>query len=193
MPPSKNRTRDEITEKSMNVFWRRGFASTSVDDLVREAGTTRHSLYQEFGGKDRLFEQCLIAYNALIVTPAFARVETGAGGIADIAQYFEHQIGLGEKAGLPGPGCLMANTMTEVAATPERAAQLVAAHQERLRAGFERALSQRRTRARRKVHDQALALVVFANGLWSFSRIVSDADFLRRSVGAMLHAIDNDA
>lgn len=191
MPRAKALTRSKIVEQCMALFWRLGFASSSIDDLVRATGTTRHSIYLEFGGKEQLFAECLIAYSAIIVTPAFARVETGGDGLGDIAGYFEHQIALVEKAGLPGPGCLMANTMTELAPHNARAVELVRAHQERLRAGFERALSQMTTATPRR-RDQAEALVIFANGLWSISRITKDPNQLRRSVGAVLHAIEHD-
>ena len=41
------------------VFAERGFAGTSVDDLVRATGVNRASLYGVFGSKDGLFQRCL--------------------------------------------------------------------------------------------------------------------------------------
>jgi HMG-I and HMG-Y, DNA-binding: regulatory protein, tetR len=41
------------------VFAKRGFAGTSVDDLVRATGVNRASLYGVFGSKDGLFQRCL--------------------------------------------------------------------------------------------------------------------------------------
>lgn len=43
------------------VLVRRGFAGTSVDDLVRATGVNRASLYGAFGSKDGLFRRCLAA------------------------------------------------------------------------------------------------------------------------------------
>lgn len=43
------------------VIVRRGFAGTSVDDLVRATGVNRASLYGVFGSKDGLFRRCLAA------------------------------------------------------------------------------------------------------------------------------------
>lgn len=182
----------------MEHFWRHGFAASSMDDLVRATGATRHIIYADFGGKQQLFEDCLVAYSGHVVTPAFARVEGSTLGISDIKGYFEHQIRRAESMGLPGPGCLMANTMTEIAPHSTRTAQLVLAHLERLRAGFERALllsipaEARRTSRRRRLRDHAQSLVVFANGLWSVSRVTKDASQLRRSVGVIVHAIEHD-
>ena len=41
------------------VFAKRGFAGTSVDDLVRATGVNRASLYGGFGSKDGLVQRCL--------------------------------------------------------------------------------------------------------------------------------------
>ena len=45
--------------RSSVVFARRGFAATSVDDLMRATGVGRASLYGAFGSKDGLFQRCL--------------------------------------------------------------------------------------------------------------------------------------
>jgi len=74
------------------------------------------------------------------VEPAFSQVEAPKAGLSDIAGYWELQISRGEQAGLPGPGCLLANTMTERAPHAPDVAKVVAAHNNRLRAGFRNAL-----------------------------------------------------
>ena len=181
----------------MAQFWRCGYAALSVDDLVRAIGTSRHAIYSEVGSKDQLLSACLDVYDDLIVTPAFARIEAEGATLAEIVAYFEHHIGRAEAAGLPGPGCFMANTMTELAPHHEGARSRVARHNERLRSGFRRAVeheaSQRgATVAAESLDDIALGLVVFANGLWSFSRTTGDANALRRCVAAYLGGIAHE-
>lgn len=181
----------------MEQFWRYGYANTSVDDLVRTTGSSRHAIYTELGGKAQLFEQCLALYSALIVTPAFACVESEGATLSDIAQYFEHQISLAERSGLPGVGCLMANTTSEVASHDGKTIALVAKHNARLKQGFAGALLNELSnkdwtkKARIEVGKCSVALVVFANGLWSASRMTDSASELRNSVGVMLDGIEN--
>lgn len=172
-------------------FWQHGFGATSMDDLVRSTGVSRHSIYSQFGGKGELFAACLDAYVLAVVTPAFAQVEAPGATLDAITAYFEQQIACGEAAGLPGFGCLMANTMTEVAPCNGAVAAIVARHNGRLQSGFCAALKNTsrgagRMSASRSTDDLALALVVFANGLWSFSRTVSDARPLRSATHEML-------
>lgn len=144
-----------------------------MDDLVRVSNASRHSIYSEFGGKRDLFLACFALYQKQVVTPAFAPVEAPDAGLAEIEAYFEMQISRAEKSGLPGPGCLVANTATEYAPHDVDAAKEVKKHNDRLRSGFANALPEG---AAEKAAD---TLVVFATGLWTLSRITEDADHLR--------------
>ena len=42
-------------EKSIALFWRKGYAETSMQDLAEATGVQRGSLYNAYGGKDTLF------------------------------------------------------------------------------------------------------------------------------------------
>jgi TetR/AcrR family transcriptional regulator, transcriptional repressor for nem operon len=46
---------DEVIGRATNVFWTRGYESTSIDDLVQATGINRASLYNTFGDKQGLF------------------------------------------------------------------------------------------------------------------------------------------
>ncbi len=167
-----------------------------MDDLVRVTGVSRHGLYSEFDGKEALFEACLAAYSEAVVTPAFQQVEASGATLADVEAYFLQQIALADSFGLPGPGCLMANTMTEVAPHKAQALAIVSRHNERLRLGFENAVRgserlPRKPAPRGVVRDCANLLVIFANGLWSVSRTIDDARVLRRSARAFVETIQS--
>lgn len=46
----------------MRVFWRKGYASTSLSDLTEAMGINRPSLYAAFGNKQSLFRRVLDHY-----------------------------------------------------------------------------------------------------------------------------------
>ncbi len=195
MARPRSQTKDAVIDRAMHCFWRQGFEATSIDALVRTIGISRHSLYGDFGGKDDLFVACLGAYSRDVVSPAFAQVEGDHATLDTVARYFEFQITRGEDAGLPGPGCLMANSMTEVAPRSPRIAVIVGAHNERLRNGFRNALvNTTASRAvklnKRETESLATLLVVFANGLWSMSRALTSAAPLRSAVRVQLRLIE---
>ena len=180
----------------MTYIWRRGFNLASIDELVVATCSNRQALYKAFGDKDGVLAACLDAYNFRVVTPAFSPVEADDATLADVEAYFKYQIARAETMGLPGPGCLMANVMTEVAPHNTVAAAFVGRHLARLHGGFARAI--RNSAAQpdlvsvRQAEGYATCLVAFANGLWSMTRVLSDAQGLRCSVAAMLRGIRHE-
>ena len=83
----------DVVASASAVFARRGFAATSVDDLVRATGVGRASLYGAFGSKDGLFQRCLSGALAAL-GPGSASGPTSAPDGADPAG----------GAGAPGSG-----------------------------------------------------------------------------------------
>lgn len=55
--------RDQALEKAMRVFWEKGFASTSMNDLTSALGIAPPSLYAAFGSKEDLFAEALDLYD----------------------------------------------------------------------------------------------------------------------------------
>jgi len=52
-PPSERKT--EILEAALNVFVRKGYAETRMDDIVNELGLSKGAIYHYFDGKRELF------------------------------------------------------------------------------------------------------------------------------------------
>ncbi|WP_441963318.1 TetR/AcrR family transcriptional regulator [Mycolicibacterium houstonense] len=65
--------RDEVLEKIQQVFWERGYESTSMSDLVAATGLASARLYAAYGSKETLFRE------------AIDRYEQQEGGFADRA------------------------------------------------------------------------------------------------------------
>lgn len=100
-------------EKSMLVFWEKGYSETSIDDLVAATGVSRYGLYGEFGNKRELFLACLDQYQKAAVDGLFGSVEQAGAGLAEIKTYFNNVVEAYSQA--HGKlGCLMCNTATEV-------------------------------------------------------------------------------
>jgi AcrR family transcriptional regulator len=58
----KGFNREEVLEKAMPVFWKHGFADTSLHELERATGVNKSGLYTEFRDKEDLFVACLRHY-----------------------------------------------------------------------------------------------------------------------------------
>src|SRR5260370_26426750 len=51
--------RDAAVERAMSVFWSKGYAATSTDDLLQAMQIGRQSMYDTFGDKRRLYVEAL--------------------------------------------------------------------------------------------------------------------------------------
>ena len=58
----KTFSREEVLEKAMPLFWKHGFADTSLQDLEQATGVNKSGLYSEFRDKEDLFLACLRHY-----------------------------------------------------------------------------------------------------------------------------------
>jgi len=159
-----------------------------MDDLVRGTGVSRHGIYNDFGGKHALFVACFAIYQRCVVTPAFEQVERHDAGFKELAGYFELQISRAESVGLPGPGCLVANTMTATMSHDAEVIDCISIHLRRLKSGFENVLHNE-SYSSAEVNTLSELMVVFTQGLWSMSRVTEDASQLRKSVSEFIALI----
>jgi len=191
MPRSKTHTREALIEAAMHRFWRYGYESTSMDDLVKATGVSRHGIYSDVGGKRKLFLEGFSAYEATIVRPALNAMETAPSGLSGIQRYFETQIALAKSNGLPGPGCLVANAMTETAPHDEKVAAKVEEHNKHLTASFMTALTKAAPNMSQKDRAALSAfLTLTAQGLWSMSRTISQASTLYDYVRTLMDILE---
>ena len=63
MARPKQLDRDKALNAAMRLFWKRGYSGASADDLIKEMGIARQSLYDVFGSKRDLYLEALRSYN----------------------------------------------------------------------------------------------------------------------------------
>ncbi|KRG76448.1 hypothetical protein ABB28_03130 [Stenotrophomonas chelatiphaga] len=57
--------RSEVLDRAMRVFWAKGFAPTSMNDLIAAMGIASPSIYAAFGSKASLYREALDHYVSL--------------------------------------------------------------------------------------------------------------------------------
>lgn len=62
MPRVKLFNKEIVLQKAMELFWKKGYHATSIQDMVSHLGINRASLYDTFGGKKNLFDESLELY-----------------------------------------------------------------------------------------------------------------------------------
>ncbi|MCJ8347341.1 TetR/AcrR family transcriptional regulator [bacterium] len=99
--------KDDILFQCMEIFWKKGYESTSISDLVTVAGVNRCTLYAIFGDKKGLFDQVMSFYLDKVLTYPLSilRDHPGKEGILKFFEIFQFSKGF--------KGCLYTNTASE--------------------------------------------------------------------------------
>jgi AcrR family transcriptional regulator len=111
--------RESVLEKALPVFWRGGFADTSLHELERATGVNKSGLYSEFKGKEDLFVQCLQYYvDSLELGPLLASEPLGWDNVERLLKVrYPNDQGL--------KGCFAVNSMRESAILPRAATDIL--------------------------------------------------------------------
>ena len=95
MPRASN-TRDRLIDSARYLFWERGFAGTSMSDLLAHAEVNSGSFYHFFESKEALLRAVLEAYihalRPMVVEPAFATTDDPISRIFAILAGYRERI-----------------------------------------------------------------------------------------------------
>lgn len=192
MARQKSFSPDTALDQAMGVFWQRGFAECSIDDLVAETGVSRYGLYSTFGEKDELFAAALDRYSERVIDPLFGPLEKDGAGLADIHGYFDRLVAASDQP-YARFGCMLCNTVADADTVSAPVARRVAQFIGRLRFGFLRALenAKRDGDLGAEADPQALAdyLVGIVQGISAYAQAPVPANavlnFMRTAVRAL--------
>ena len=123
----------------VSVFWERGYAEATYEDLAEASGVGRKGLYGTFGNKEAMFGRALLRYRELFVESLLSDLRNPTIRPTDIAHLL-FQIGglLASKEGRVG--CLMANTAVDDACRIAAVRVQVSEHLTLMSATFTKAL-----------------------------------------------------
>jgi TetR/AcrR family transcriptional repressor of nem operon len=128
---------DQIADAAMRVFWQRGYAATSVQDLVEGTGLSRSSLYGTFDSKQGLYQQALRRYYEDVTT---AKVEllSSPGAPRELIRQLLMRVVEDELSDPQRRGCMVTNATLELAGHDEAVAALVARNYRRYQIALEK-------------------------------------------------------
>jgi len=124
MPRKPNHDRAELIDRARDLFWRQGWAGTSLKDLEAVLKMKPGSFYAAFGSKEALFELALDKY-----------AEDGAGRLAELVEAHGPMAALKRYPELaicreeaPAKACMLSKTLLELQAHGHPLAQRASAH-----------------------------------------------------------------
>ena len=149
-----------VVRAARDVFWQRGYASTSLADLEAATGLSRSSMYQTYGSKRGLFDRALRNYLEELIWPMLAPMEATGAGREEIVGYFLAQAAnlRRSRRSVLTQGCLIANTSTELNVLDADTVEVVLEYRNRVRAAIFHALGG----MTETIHDRAAKAEILA-------------------------------
>lgn len=193
MPDIKHFDPDVALERVERLFWERGAAATSIQDVAAATGLNRSSLYATFGGKQRLYRAALERYLRERAGPASRALAADPRGLPAVRDFFDGLIDVRCSGEFAGWGCMVVNAHAGVERTDPEVRRLLETHHRELRAALATALETARGLGQlgpgASPEAMARTLALLAYGVNLRSRAGADAAELRETVGATLDAL----
>jgi TetR/AcrR family transcriptional regulator, copper-responsive repressor len=116
---------EDALDRSLLLFWQKGFQNTSLDEIAEAVGVKKPSLYAAFGDKEMLFRKVLQRYAGKLSEPVQALdhyddIREAIGAFIDLG------IASGCSQGRPR-GCLLASAFADSTLLPPNLAKEIKA------------------------------------------------------------------
>ena len=106
--------RNDIIDKSIELFWKNGFSASSMQQVVQVTGLKPGSIYLAFGNKEALFREALQSYAQKSISQIRDTLDTAASvgeGICTLLEGIIQQSARGNYC-----SCFLVKTQLELAA-----------------------------------------------------------------------------
>lgn len=111
MPRVKEYNREEVLDKATRLFWEKGFASSSMNDIVKTTGLNKHSMYKEFGSKEGLYQACIENFVSETNKDAVEIISRKPLGFSNIVDFFQNRLDHATTG--KWCGCMVMNSIIE--------------------------------------------------------------------------------
>ena len=193
MGPTKHFDPSERLDRAVNAFWKNGFDGIGMQDLCKAMDLFPGSLYGTYGDKRQLFSQAVERYIEATSTEAIAILEHTPSGMEAIREYFARLID-GIIEGQRRWGCLITNTIVELAQREPAIKRKLDSHLTRMERAFASAIDRARRAGeipRETPLERAAFLVCVVEGMNVLAKMKPSSEKLELNVSAALLSLRN--
>jgi len=183
----------EVLTKAMDLFWKQGYAATSIQDLVGHLGINRASMYDTFGGKEALFSKAFEYYmhTNLLRTKLFFASQTQVK--AAFRKLFRDSV-TETLQDCDKKGCFVVNTTTEQVPGDEKILKVLEENKKRFVDLFydflKKGIEEGQFKTKIDLKSIALMLYTLHNGLQVVAKVQTDKEELLKMIEVPLSLLD---
>ena len=180
--------RQDVLGRALEVFWRKGYEATSMSVLTEALGIGRQSLYGAFGDKRKLFLEAVDLYvDGVLKTAIFDVLDRPGSPLGNFHAVLESWLDYALSDQFKG--CLVGNTISELAVTDEELAAVMRRKIDRMNAAllktFRRAKEEGELRDDVDVVQLAHAVTAFTQGVAVVAKVWREPRTIRGMVEAI--------
>ncbi len=180
---------EKVLTAVLDVFWRKGWLSTSMADLAEASGVQRGSLYNAYGGKEELFLLAFELYAQSFLAEARKALDapTAAKALKRLFAVAIRNMSTGD----PPRGCLTTKTAAELDGAGLQIQQRLRDLLADLNEIVQSALAAKHFTAELRVppDDTARIIVTFTRGLAVMELLYHDPDELQATADALVQTL----
>ena len=181
---------DQARDKAMRLFWRDGYAGTSLRDLLKVMGIGEGSFYNSFKSKKRLYVECLNRYEETEGAKRGQALMSAATASEGIRALFGVVLDCLDDPQTPSRLCMMAAMVSEEVLADADLRQRVEAGMSRLGARIVERLERDRAAGllSADLDPQTTAMIVttYLQGIWRAAMVSYDRHRFERQVDVFL-------
>lgn len=184
--------REETLSRAMDVFWEKGYKATSIQDLVERMGIKRGSIYNTFGDKHSLFLAAVEYYGEAVTSEMIKVLESPGSPLENLNEFFNRLVNSPRQRKMKG--CLISNTVVELAPHDEQVAEIVKCILDRIQLAFHKCLNRAVELGELPRETDTIVLSHFlatsTHGLIVTGKSYSNPKILKKVISVILSAIE---
>lgn len=154
-----------VLDKALDLFWRKGYEATNLEELLRVMGLGKGSMYHNFGNKREVFKLALNRFNERFITSLEVDIAKSKDPIAFIKDYFRNIPK--QSSDDHRRGCFLGNTLAELACIDAGLEKLAAEHLAKIEQTFYKAIRSAQQSGKLKSKTDARLLAIHLINLWN--------------------------
>jgi TetR/AcrR family transcriptional regulator, transcriptional repressor for nem operon len=183
---------ERALERATRVFWAKGYVSASMRDLLKAMGIGEGSFYHLFGGKKRLYLECLKHYNEVVIARRLAALTSEASARKGVRAFFRNVLDELDDPRTPRI-CLMAQSLSPDVMQESGLDDYV---KEQM-GGFEEVFVERLRQAKRSgelppdfpAEVTAAVIVTYLQGFFRVIRVLKNREEMWREMEMLLNSL----